>query len=187
MKHDFQMWYSKLASHAENCRAANPIPKRNRLSRTQVLQLNIIKGSLRLQLKHLPSIVLPATGLQDSREYCIVFTSNVAGLVAAKEIGQATYLPIFPLYPEELSDFSQLCPDTGHKHHVHIWSHFLKELDSQTAKFAERYPLNDKEKYWLHVEGIMCGPRLGRGTEHLWSWDGMQPKLLKKSFLHWAS
>ena len=81
----------------------------------------------------------------------------------------------------------QSFPDNESRYHVHIWSHFLEELDCDTKKIAERYPLSVKERYWLHIEGIMHGPQFGRGIEHLWSWNGSQTKLLKKSFMHWAT
>ena len=117
----------------------------------------------------------------------MVFTSNAPGLVAAKEIQPAKKLPLVSLYPEEFSIFLQNFPDHEHRYHVHVWSHFLEKLDNDTQKIAESYPVNDTEKYWLHIEGIMRGQQLARGSEHLWSWNGTHAKLLKKSFLHWAT
>jgi len=186
MKHDFRMWFRKLKSHTENYRAANPIPDRKSLSRSQVLQLHIIKGSLLFLLNNLSAAISARKDIKKSGP-CIIFTSHDAGLAAANEIKQVRKFYIISLYPEELNSFLQLFPDTEHKHHVHIWSHFLEEQENKTTMFAKRFPLNNMEKYWLHAEGIMCGPLLGRGTEHLWSWDGMRPKLLKKNFRHWAS
>ena len=187
MKHDLPVWFNKLQRHVKKCRRDTPIPERNDLSLSQLMQFHIIKGSLHNRLNSLPPLKLSAPDEQNCNKYCKIFTSNAAGLVAAKELEQETNLPVFSLYPEELNNFLQIYPDTRLKHHVHIWSHFLEKLDNRTATIAERYPLTAREKYWLHVEGIMCGPRLGRGTEHLWSWDGLRPKLLKKNFLHWAS
>ena len=187
MKHDLPVWSNKLLHHAEQCRKDNPVPERSGLSLPQTMQLHIIKGSLLNRLNTLPASKISAQGKQNRLEYNIVFTSNAAGLAAAKELGLGTNLPFFSLYPEELNNFLQIYPDIKLKHHVHIWSHFLEKLDSQTTMFAEPYPVSVREKYWLHVEGIMCGPQLGRGMEHLWSWDGLRPKLLKKNFQHWAS
>ena len=134
------------------------------------------------RLDVLTDIVKPQKTIPTTMEFV-----DIAGLVAAQEVRQKKDSPIVTLYPEELSNFSQHFPDNDYKYHVNIWSHFLEELDSATLKKADHYPLNNKEKYWLHVEGIMLGLRLGRGVEHLWNWNGRQAKLLRKSFLHWAA
>jgi hypothetical protein len=187
MKHDAEIWRQELENHVANCRASRPIPGRDALSLSQILQLYIIKGSLQSWIKNFQSSISPGSDEQTGHDICMVFTSTCPGLTAAKEITEGKNIPLVSLYPEELSVFLQSFPDIKYRHHVHIWSHFLEELDSETKKMAERYTLNNKEMYWLHVEGIMRGPKLGRGIEHLWSWNGSQTKLIKKSFRHWAT
>ena len=187
MIHDMEIWLQEMKNHAANCRSSRPIPGRDDLSWPQTLQLHIIKGSLLSWINNLPSSLSPGPDRQTGHGICIVFTSSLPGLVAAREIPQKKNPTLVSLYPDELSDFLQSFPDNEYRYHTHIWSHFLEELDYETKKNAARYPINDTEKYWLHVEGIMRGQRFGRGNEHLWSWNGSQTKLLKKSFLHWAS
>jgi hypothetical protein len=187
MKYDLAIWLQEMKNHAENCRASRAIPRQDTLSWQQILQLHIIKGSLLSWIKNLPSIISLDPSEQGGHRICIVFTSTCPGLVAAKEITQGKNLLLVSLYPEELRSFLQSFPDNDYRYHAHIWSYFLEELDSDTKRIAKCYPVNDTEKYWLHVEGIMRGQRLGRGVEHLWSWNGSQTKLLKKSFLHWAA
>ena len=187
MKHDIKIWQQELKKHALNSRASRPIPGRDALSWSQILQLHIIKGSLLSWIKKISSSISPGPDEQTEHGIYMIFTSTCPGLVAAREITQGKNLPLVSLYPEELNSFLHSFPDKGYRYHIHIWSHFLEELDSETKKIAERYPLNDKEIFWLHVEGIMHGPQLGRGVEHLWSWSGSQTKLLKKSFMHWAT
>jgi hypothetical protein len=186
-KRDIKIWLQELKKHTVNCRKVRPIPGRNVLSRLQVLQMLIIKGSLLSRVNYLTSVTNPGLDEQNGHKDCLVFTSTCSGLVAAQEVMQEKNLPLCPLYPEELRIFLQSFPDNRFRYHVHLWSHFLEELDYETKKIAGRYPLSDRERYWLHVEGIMHGPKLGRGIEHLWSWNGSQPKLLKKSFRHWAT
>ena len=187
MKHGMKIWLQELKKHTANCRASRPIPGRDALSWPQILQLHIIKGSLLSWINNLPSSITPGPAEQIENGTCIIFTSNDPGLVAAKEVMRGKKLPLVSLYPEELNGFLQRFPDSKYRYHAHLWSHFLEKLDSDTKKIAERYPVNEQERYWLHVEGIMRGQRLGRGVEHLWSWNGSQTKLLKKSFLHWAT
>lgn len=182
-----EIWVQELEKYAVHCRKLRPIPGMNALSRPQTLQLLIIKGSLLSWINYLTSTTQPGTTLLDGHNVCLVFTSASPGLVAAQEIMQGRNLPLVALYPEELRLFLQSFPDNESRYYVHIWSHFLEELDCETQKIAERYPLSGQERYWLHVEGIMHGPQFGRGIEHLWSWNGSQTKLLKKSFMHWAT
>lgn len=189
MKDNFRTWLGKLQNHTEKCRTVSPLPDRKRLSRAQELQLNIIKGSLLALLRNPTSPVQHEERQKKIPETCILFTSNSAGLVAAMEILQETGSRLlFPLFPAELRNFLQLFPDPMYEYHIHIWSHFLESPDNeQSARIAETFPLHDREKYWLHVEGRSCGPQLATGAEHLWSWDGVQPKLLKKGLRFWAS
>jgi hypothetical protein len=187
MKHNMRRWLQELKKHTANYRASRPIPGRNDLSLPQQFQLHIIKGSLLSRINNLPSSTAPDFDEETGHEICIVFTSNEPGLVAAKEIMLEQNIPLVYLYPEELNYFLQRFPDNEYRYHAHIWSHFLEELDSDTKRIAKRYPVNDTEIYWLHVEGIMQGQQLARGLEHLWSWNGTHTKLLKKSFLHWAT
>jgi hypothetical protein len=187
MKHEMKVWLQKIKNHAECCRASRPIPERDALTWPQILQMHIIKGSLLSWINNLSLAISPSLGGQDGHGVHIVFTSSCPGLVAAKEITQGKNLPLLSLYPEELNGFLQSFPDNEYRYHAHIWSHFLEELDYETKKIADRYPLKDKEKFWLHIEGIMSGKLLGRGVEHLWSWNGSQTELLKKCFRHWAT
>ena len=187
MKHEMEIWQQALKKHAANCRSLRPIPGRNTLSWPQMLQLHIIKGSLLSRIKKFLSSISPGPDEQAKLGVCMVFTSSLPGMVAAQEIAQGTNLPLVFLYPEELSRFLHSFPDIEYRYHIHTWSHFLDELDSDTLKIATGYPLNEKETYWLHIEGLMLGPHRGRGVEHLWSWSGSQTKLLKKSFRHWAA
>ena len=182
-----EIWLQEIKNHTANCRASRPTPGQDSLSWPQIIQLHIIKGSLLSWVNNLPPAISSVPHLQTGHKYCIVFTSTCPGLVAAEEITRGKNLPWVSLYPEELNNFLQCYPDNGYTYHLHIWSHFLEELDSETIKIAARYPISGKEKYWLHIEGVMQGQKLGRGTEHLWSWNGSQPSLLKKNLFHWAS
>jgi len=186
-KHDMEIWFKGIQKHAANCREAVPIPKRNALLWPQVLQFHIIKGALLSWISNFKATTGPWHAEEDGNRPCMVFTSQSPGLVAAREITKEKDLPLVFLYPEELSVFLQSLPEKKYQYHMHIWSYFLEELDSETKKIAERYPLNSRESYWLHVEGIMAGPKRARGAEHLWSWNGSHTRLLKKNFRQWAT
>jgi hypothetical protein len=182
-----KIWLQEIKKYSVTCRKLRPIPVRDAMSRPQILQSLIIKGSLLSWIDYLTTATHRGHAELDGHSVCLVFTSTSPGLFAAQEIMQEKNLPLVVLYPEEFRVFLQSFPDNESRYHAHIWSHFLEELGDETKKIAQRYLLSDKNKYWLHIEGIMRGPKLGRGIEHLWSWNGSKMKLLKKSFRQWAT
>jgi len=139
------------------------------------MQGDIISGTLAVQLLNLQR-------LPDYNRH-VVFTSTEPGLAAAQEILLEQSMPFTGLYPAEYRQWMQLHPDVNHRFHVHLWSHFIESPDMDHSL----YPLQPNEQYWLHTEGMMCGPKFGRGAEHLWKWDGKYPVLLRKNHGLWAA
>jgi hypothetical protein len=180
-------WLENLKSHAEACRTLRPIPKRNSLSKSKTAQLQIIKKSLLLLKGSLHKPLLTNDKAPTEDRTCIIFTSDCSGLAAAIEIRNEEGLPLVALYPEEISNFLIHYPDKRYNYHKHLWSYFVEEPDSETARLAKRYPLNSKKHYWLHVRGIMFGQKFGRGSEDLWCWDGNRATLLRKNLRQWIS
>lgn len=139
------------------------------------MQCTIIAGALAGQLHDLKR-------LPDYNRH-LVFTSTEAGLVAAARIlpGQS---PVFCcLSPEEYRQWLQFHPDINFRYHVHLWSHFVEHPDITSCRFSIR----PNEQYWLHTEGMVYGPKFGRGADHLWKWDGEKPVLLQKNYARWTS
>ena len=186
MQQTSNYWSKKIMSHAEICRASRSIPARVALSGPQAAQLQIIKDSLLVFTDNLYRQAAPDT-VHAEYTMSTVFTSTCSGLNAAEEVQREKGFPLVFLYPEEFNDFLLIFPDTEFRYHKHIWSYFVEEPDKETTNLARRFPLDNNERYWLHVEGIMLGQKFGRGAENLWSWDGSQAKLLRKNLRQWVS
>ncbi len=187
MKNDRGNWLEEIKNHTLKCRASRPLSAGKTLSLHTKAQLSIIKDSLLLWIDNLPKQQPLNDAAHGEPEICIVFTSTCSGLAAAKEVAMERDFPLLSLYPEEYSEFLLRLPDTQFKNHAHIWSYIVEKPDSETAGIAGFYPLDNNEKYWLHVEGIMLGRKLGRGLENLWCWNGSQARLLRKNLRQWAS
>ncbi len=176
MEQNFNKWRQGLLDFSIDCRAAHPIPHRKSLSITQKKQSEIIAGSLVVQLEYL------VPRLKEDMVH-IVFTSTSPGLMVAQRINRDMLLHVTSLYPAEYRQWLHLHPDAHYQYHFHLWSHFITRLYIENTL----YSLNNNEQYWLHTEGMMCGPKFGRGADHLWKWDGKTPALLKKNYAQWTS
>lgn len=126
------------------------------------------------------------TGL--SEEPGIVFTSDVAGLLAAVEIIGDDAPGTVCLLDEEFRRILRDHPDERLCHHVHFWSIFDERLEAEAlGQATSDHPISKGFVYWLHREGTMWGPLAGRGVDHLWSWDGTEPELIEEAFATWVS
>jgi len=175
MEQNFNKWRQGLLNYARFCRAGRPPAIRQSLSKKAKVQGDIIAGALAAQLHSLQR-------LTDYNRHA-VFTSSEPGLAAAHKILLEQSLPFTCLYPEEYRQWMQLHPDKTYRFHVHLWSHFVENPDIGSSI----YSLNPNDQFWLHTEGMMCGPKFGRGTDHLWRWDGEKRTLLKKNYSQWTS
>jgi hypothetical protein len=175
MEQNFNKWHQGLLHYERFCRAGHPIAFRKSLSKQNKMQGDIIAGTLAGQLQNLQR-------LPDYNRH-VVFTSTGPGLVAAQQILLEQSQPFTCLFPAEYRQWMQLHPDINYRLHVHLWSHFVENPDIGNSVHS----LNTNEQYWLHTEGMMCGPKFGRGADHLWKWDGEKPALLKKNYAQWVS
>jgi hypothetical protein len=168
-------WQQGLLNYERAYRTGRPATNRKSLSKQGRMQCDIIAGTLAGQLHNLQR-------MPDHNRH-LVFTSTEPGLVAAHGILQGQSLAFCCLPPKEYRLWMQLHPDMNFRLHVHFWSHFVEHPDIINCRFS----ISTDEQYWLHTEGMMCGPKFGRGADHLWKWDGEQPVLLQKNYTQWTS
>jgi len=187
------IWFENLREEVAILRERSPLSPAINLSEAHEWQRRIIGGSIIAWLEqHGPGIlqerqvlhklmnVDPAPG--------IVFTSNIAGLLAAQEIIEVDNQEVLYLHEKEFQHWLKKNPDPEYKWHVHFWSFFREPTNKEFAsKSRKAYPLNNGSVYWQHSEGTMWGPLAGRGVEHLWQWDGVKPVLLEEAFQSWVS
>ena len=191
MKADEKKWFSGLRRFIRECREKHPIPLRNDLSNEQEIQCRIIGGSLIAWLReHGPRLIQERAVEAELQNFeidpYILFTSDSPGLVAAREILSKGPSNIVFLYSDEFNEWLKKNPDSDYRWHIHTWS-FFAPIDEDTAKKAKKYPCSRGESLWLHKEGTMCGQLFGRGGDHLWKWNGREPKLLEEGMNQWVA
>lgn len=193
MTDDTSQWVAQLRAYAAECRAVAPLPENDALSDAQKWHYRIVGGSLLTWLQQhgpqfLQARVALCTVLGIDRDPAIVFTSDVPGLLAAQEIIGPHHERVVYLLKEEFAALSLRQADREFKHHVHVWSYFRSEPESEfVAQARSMHPIPERCSYWQHVEGTMWAMRAGRGGDHLWKWDGRKPELLKEAISHWVS
>jgi hypothetical protein len=181
-------WVTSLRTYIADCRARHPLPRRADLSLAQEWQCRIVGGSLCTWLDRWGPQVLQqraalhrAAGVEG--QALVVFTSDVAGLAAAAEIidPRLTRRVVF-LRTDEYEEWISQHPDEF-RFHVHSWSTFRvppeKELLSRARR---RFELTRGEEFWQHSEGTLWAPLAGQAADHLWAWDGEEPRLLEEAF-----
>lgn len=178
-------WKARLRAFFVDESGRDEIPPREELTDAQEMQCRIVGGALIAWLeRHGPRMiqersVLRAVGFEPNP--LIVFTSNVPGLVAAREILGEQPERVVYMTEARFRDFLRANPDPRYIWHVHHWSLFPPQLEAEFLEAARSgYPIADGCQYWQHVEGTLWGPSCGLEIRHLWQWDGAEPALLEE-------
>jgi len=186
-------WFANLRQEATDLRKRIPLPSITDLSGAQEWQRRIIGGSVVAWLEHHgPAFLRERQVLHKlmsvDSDPGIVFTSNIPGLLAAQEIIEDDGQGVVYLHEKEFQRWLRKNPDREYRWHVHFWSFFREPIDKKfVARFTQAYPLGKGSSYWQHSEGTMWGVLAGRGGDHLWKWDGVEPQLLEEAVQTWIS
>jgi len=184
-------WFNALVQYASQQDTEDPLPPRASLNPAEEAQCQIIGGSLIDWIRREgPRLIAERAALAHlthvEKDPFVVFTSTRPGLVAARKILHSSGR-ILSLHPDAFATWSRTSPDPEFKWHLHYWSYFEEDLPLDLIPKANLYRLDGHESHWLHREGTMCGVRFGRGSDHLWKWDGVTPVLLEEGFSEWLS
>jgi len=180
-------WENQLRTYVAQCRAAEPLPERADINPAEEWQCQIVGGTILSWLReHGPHFLeqrsVLGTLLDVDDDPAIVFTSNMPGLIAAREILGPDHERVICLLEREFAGSPAQLADPSFKHYLHFWSYFRSELDPQLADEAKaKYPLPPECRYWQHTEGTLWADNAGQEVDHLWCWDGHQPKLLEEA------
>jgi hypothetical protein len=186
-------WFVSLRQKATNLRKKKPLPPETDLTSAEEWQQSIIGGGLIQWLDHHGPAFLSERKvlhklIRVDPEPGIVFTSNIPGLLAAKEILGIEMNQIVYLHEKEFQRWLRNNPDPEYRWHMHFWSFFREPIQRKFATSAKKtFPLDDGSSYWQNSEGTMWGALAGRGAEHLWKWNGVEPELLQEAFENWIS
>lgn len=181
-------WVTSLRTYIADRRARHPLPGRADLSLAQEWQCRIVGGSLCTWLDRWgPGILEQRSVLHQAADVeenaLVVFTSDVAGLVAAAEIIDAiTAERVAYLLTREYEAWIGR-HDDDFRYHLHTWSEFLVPPEKELlAQARGQFKLARGERFWQHSEGTLWAPQCGQGADHLWKWDGRQPELLAEAY-----
>ncbi len=184
-------WAARLREYAVECRTAVPLPDREALSNVQEWHCRILGGALLAWLRqHGPQFLeeraVMCQAMAIDRDPAIVFTSDVPGLVAAREIVGPDHERVIYLLEDEFANRPTPLADPEYIWHVHCWSFFLREVDPDFEVAAQaKHPIPAGCGYWQHSEGTLWARNAGQGGDHLWRWDGQKPELLEEAMSHY--
>lgn len=181
-------WVSRLRRYVVECRASTPVPDRNTLTNVHEWQCRIIGSSIRAGVREYSPRYFREQAVVNRRwsynNPVIVFTSNVPGLIAVKEIIGTDHEQVVFLLEREYDASPCGEEDTEHGFYRHFWSTVdtEAELDPEyVAKLRTEYPIPDGCSYWRHSEGTYSGSLSSRCVTQLWYWDGETPTIIEGS------
>ena len=188
MSKDATAWAKELRVFVAECRKGDPLPRREDLPAAQEWQCRIIGGSLCAWLDRWGPRFLEQRGALHrtagvEKNALVVFSSDVAGLVAAEEIlDPRAAKTVLCLRTEEYEEWVS-SHDDEFRYHLHVWSAFrVPPEKGLLAKARLRFKLAAGEELWQHSEGTIWAPLAGQAADHLWKWDGHEPVLLEEAF-----
>jgi len=188
MDHVGEAWFEGLCAYRQEIVSRMPLPKRESFSLVEEWRCRIIGGAFINWLKTIGpqfwqerQVLSNALGVEP--EPCIVFTSNIPGLVAAREIIGSSNDRIIYLSDGDYEEWIAQNPDEPFNWHIHVWSRFCDPIEKNFLKSAQAtFPIDAGNSYWQHSEGTLWAPQAGRGVDHLWLWNEKEPELLEEAF-----
>ncbi|MEP6673173.1 MAG: hypothetical protein ABJF10_28750 [Chthoniobacter sp.] len=186
-------WETALAEHVAREYAANPIPTHHTLSPIETFQGQTIGHTVvawwnryRYPLLEEREVLRESFGIES--DPAMILLSEGPGLVALNTIFKKPSPNTFFLTPESFDSFLEDHPDETHRWHVVFLCAFTPDLEPRVLSLAEaKYPLAEREQYWVHHETTALAPLFVRGCQHLWKLSGEEMILLEEAFYTWIS
>lgn len=182
-------WFDALTQFVDRRRSTNPAPTAEQLDRLEDEQRRVAGGSLMQFLQFLQSEAafeaFPVLEEHPIAERVFVFASDAPGVVAARDIVDWESDRAIVVTKQEWRAFLEdpsTDSDRQFDHHYEHWNVWHQD-------FRADWDLPDEEfgELWIHEEGFAVGDRAGRGSRHLWGWDGSELELVEQEVDQWAS
>ena len=128
----------------------------------------------------------PDLGKNPITERVFVCITDLSGAVAYREIIDEAHDHAIRVDREEWAAFLE---DPAQHHdddfvcHWEFWSVWHRELDTRWE--IEGIESIDPETLWVHEEGFALLDGAGRGSRHLWRWDGEAMHLVAQDVTKW--
>ena len=188
MDHVGEIWFERLHAYCQETVFKMPLSERESFSLVDEWRCRLIGGAFINWLENIGpqflqerQVLFNALGVEP--DSFIVFTSDVPGLVAAREIIGSGNDRLLYLSDKDYEEWIAQNPDEPFKWHIHVWSSFCDPIEKGFLKAAQAaFPITAGNSYWQHSEGTLWAPQAGRGVDHLWSWNEKEPELLEEAF-----
>ena len=181
-----QEWVKAIKTFSKQQRQTNTVPDREKLSYEDEWSCRIIGGEfINWYQERLRRIVMERAALKmvrfDPKPY-ILFTTTMPGLVAVQEIMPDMPETLICLLHSEYRNWAKENSVNEFTFHVHHWNCF-NTLDLNFLPEAKKlHPSISENEFRLHSSGDLWAEQCGRGTCHLWQWDGQEMCLLEEAF-----
>lgn len=186
---DARDWIDGLREFVQAARSEQPAPTRDELSELEDEQRRVSGGGLMQFLNFVqtePAFELfPVLESQSIADRAFVFAADEAGFVAAGDIIDADSERAIVVTKEEWREWlddPETDADREFEYHYEYWSVWHRDFRANWD-----IPDDDPRDFWIHEEGFALADRAGRGSRHLWAWDGEELELVEQSIDEWTS
>ena len=182
-------WRANLDAYRRAHHPRSPLPDGHMLDGLAQWQRRITGGTLLDFLKYITSEAAferyPVLGRDPLTERVFVGVVDVPGAVAFHELVDAHGERAICLLRHEWRDY---LGSVGQDHddafasHYELWSFWHRDLNPLWELPGER----PGQQLWVHEEGFALAHEVGRGSQHIWSWDGQQMTLVEQDINKWV-
>lgn len=185
---DPREWRQRLLEHVERTRTIEPLPDGHMLGPLHDWQRRITGGSLLEFFEWVTSEEAferyPILEKDPITERIFVCVTDMPGAVAFREIVDQDNELVACALREEwrafLEDPSQPHDDELELHYE-FWSAWHRRLDTRWELPEDSY-----HQLWVHEEGFAVADGAGRGSQHVWHWDGQAFELIAQDITRWV-
>ncbi len=126
----------------------------------------------------------PRLGQNPITERVFVCITDEPGAVAARELIDRDSPRALWLFRSEWLRFLEAPEqdqDEAMAHHFEFWSVWHRNIPDTWQLPREQY-----RQLWVHEEGFALDEGLGRGSQHVWGWDGATLRLVEQDITRWV-
>ncbi len=186
---DPEAWYTDLETYIRTEHERPPLPDGHMLDALGTWQRRITGGALLSFLEWATSEEAferyPLLAKDPLTERIFVCITDLIGAVAYHEIVDRHSDKTICVLKDEWRAFLEepsLDHDDTFTCHYEFWSVWHQEVDA-TWEIPEEAR---GQQLWVHEEGFAVADESGRGSQHLWGWDGDEMNLLTQDVTKWV-
>ena len=184
-----EAWRDDLRQFLADYRDQTPLPTGEGFDALDDEKRRVTGGALMQFLRFLQSEAVfehfPVLDDHPFSDRLFVFATDAPGVVAAHDIIDADSDRAVVVTKQEWRrwvDDPSTDDDPTYEHHYQYWSVWHRDFQADW-----NLPDDQPGEFWVHEEGFALADRAGRGSRHLWSWDGSELALFEQDVDTWTS